>query len=89
MSFQCFPNPTRSATEFQYYLPESSEVTMTIFNILGQQVKRLVHRTEGPGLKNVIWDGRDNQGRLVGAGVFFCRLQTGAHEHSQKIIWLR
>jgi hypothetical protein len=89
LSFQCFPNPTKSATVFQYYLTEPSEVTLKIYNILGQQVKNLVHKTEGPGLKHVSWDGRDNQGRILGAGIYFCRMQAGKHEKIEKIILLK
>ncbi|MCK4941714.1 T9SS type A sorting domain-containing protein, partial [candidate division WOR-3 bacterium] len=89
LSFQCYPNPAKSATAFQYYLTEPSEVTLKIYNILGQQVKNLVHKTEGPGLKHVSWDGRDNQGRLLGAGIYFCRMQVGKHEKIEKIILLK
>lgn len=88
-SLQCFPNPARQATTFKYCLTEPSVVTLAIYNILGQQVRSLVRQTERPGQKNVIWDGRDNQGRMLGTGIYFCRLQAGTCEYSQKVIWLK
>jgi poly-gamma-glutamate capsule biosynthesis protein CapA/YwtB (metallophosphatase superfamily) len=88
-SFQCFPNPARSTITFHYYLTETVNVNLIIYNILGQQVRSLVDDREDPGTRSAIWDGRDSRGRLLGAGIYFCQLQTGTDVQSQKIVWLK
>jgi hypothetical protein len=88
-AFLSFPNPTKSEITFQYYLGEPIEVTMRIFNILGQEVKTLCHDNQTAGYKKLMWDGCDNQGRRLGAGIYFCRIQAGKYQHSEKIILLK
>lgn len=87
--FQSFPNPATSSVTIRYQLSATSGVTLQMYNVLGQQVRTLVNKTQTPGLKSAIWDGRDNQGRKLGAGVYFCRLQTAGFKQSQKIVWLK
>ena len=72
--------------KIQYYLTETAKVVLKIYNILGQEVKTLVNEKQVRGQKTVIWDGRDNQGRTIGSGIYFCRLQAGAYEQSKKLI---
>ncbi|MGB7053936.1 MAG: CapA family protein [bacterium] len=88
-SFQCYPNPTRSGITFQYYLTETTEVTMRIYNVLGQEVRTLNTGTQSAGRKTVLWNGLDAQGRILGAGIYFCRMQAGEHEQSVKVILLK
>ena len=88
-AFLSFPNPTKSEITFQYYLGEPIEVTMRIYNILGQEVKTLCHDNQTAGYKKLMWDGCDNQGRRLGAGIYFCRIQAGKYQHSEKIILLK
>ncbi len=87
--FQSYPNPTSSTMKIQYNLTETAKVVLKIYNILGQEVKTLVNEKQAIGQKTVIWDGRDNQGRTIGSGIYFCRLQAGAYEQSKKLIWLK
>jgi poly-gamma-glutamate capsule biosynthesis protein CapA/YwtB (metallophosphatase superfamily) len=88
-SLRSFPNPAKSAITFQYNLTEPAEVNLNVYNILGQEVRALSNGIQTAGYKKVIWDGRDNHGRLLGAGVYFCRLQVGTQEQSQKVVWLK
>ena len=60
-----------------------------MYNALGQEVRTLVQEVQPVGVKTVIWDGRDNRGRVVGAGTYFCRLQAGAQEQTRRIVLLR
>ena len=89
VTFLSFPNPTMSEIMFQYYLSEPVEVQIRIYNILGQEVKTLYHDTQAPGRKKLMWDGCDARGRRLGAGIYFCRIQAGKFQHSEKIILLK
>jgi poly-gamma-glutamate synthesis protein (capsule biosynthesis protein) len=87
-SFQIYPNPTTSFPLIQYNLLKSTKVVLKIYNILGQEVKTLLNGLQTQGQKNITWNGRDNQRRVVPSGVYFCRLQVGDSNQSQKIILL-
>ncbi|KPJ71210.1 hypothetical protein AMJ52_08805, partial [candidate division TA06 bacterium DG_78] len=84
-----FPNPTHSTTTIQYTLTESAHVILKIYNVLGQEVKTLVNETQTRGPKTFLWDGRDNQGRMLGSGIYFCRLHAGDFGQSRKVIWVK
>jgi hypothetical protein len=87
--FQIFPSPTHSTTTIQYTLTESAHVILKIYNVLGQEIKTLVNETQTYGPKTVVWDGRDNQGRFLSSGIYFCRLHAGDFEQSKKLIWVK
>ncbi|MCG3121638.1 MAG: hypothetical protein ALAOOOJD_04841 [bacterium] len=73
---QNFPNPFNPQTMIQYQLPEASRVTLTIYNLFGQEVRTLVAGQREAGYHAEIWDGRDDFGRKVASGVYFYRLSA-------------
>jgi len=77
---QNYPNPFNASTTIRYHLPavshQRSAVSLKIYNILGRQVKTLVDEKQPAGNFRVLWDGRDNSGRDVSSGVYFCRLEV-------------
>ncbi len=86
---QNYPNPFNHATTIDYQLGMNTEVVLRIYNALGQEVRMLVDRTEGPGLKSVAWDGRDDRGRPVASGVYVYRLRAGNQLQSRKLLLLK
>ncbi|MFQ6673907.1 MAG: FlgD immunoglobulin-like domain containing protein, partial [Fidelibacterota bacterium] len=86
---QNHPNPFNPVTALRYDLPERSEVTITIYDILGRQVKTLVHGMEEPGHKTVMWDGTNHLGQQVSAGVYLYAIQAGGFTQTRKMILLR
>ncbi len=85
---QNYPNPFNPITTIAYRLPHSSEVVLTIHNLLGQEVRRLVSEIQAPGNKWMTWDGRDNQGDMVGAGVYIYSIRTGTTIETRKMVRL-
>lgn len=80
---QNFPNPFTpgvSPTIFTYHLDADSRVTLSVFNLIGQEVVRLVDRMEERGTHRVAWDGSDGSGNFVPAGFYFYKLDTGEIE---------
>lgn len=80
---QNFPNPFSpgvSPTIFTYHLDADSRVTLSVFNLIGQEVVRLVDRVEERGTHRVAWDGSDANGNFVPAGFYFYKLDTGEIE---------
>ena len=94
--YQNYPNPFNSTTVIGYSVPEidSEErlrrTTLRIYNILGQEVKTLVDNIQDPGGYQAAWDGRDDVGRAVASGIYFCRLTTGANLYDmRKLVLLK
>jgi hypothetical protein len=87
--FQSFPNPFNDQTVIEYQLPKTVEVSLEIYNILGQRVRTLVEKEEQNGSVKVIWNGEDDSGRNLGSGIYFCRLKAGNLEQTQKMVLLK
>jgi hypothetical protein len=83
--FQNRPNPFNPETEISYYLPEGCEVNLTIYNILGRRVKTLFEGHQNAGMKTLVWDGKDDQGKQLSSGIYFYRLQAGYFNQTKKM----
>lgn len=90
---QNYPNPFNSATLIRYHLPAASNrpatVNLKIYNTLGQEVRTLVDKRQGPGNYEVVWDGRDRWGNLLPSGIYFYLLKVGDHSLSKKMLLLQ
>jgi flagellar hook assembly protein FlgD len=64
-------------------------VELVIYNVLGQQVRRLVSGDYGAGNHTVRWDARDDRGGEAAAGVYFYRLRAGDFVQARKMLLLR
>jgi len=69
-----FPNPANPGTTIQYALHASSEVKLEIYNILGQQVRRLLDEERSAGTFSMQWDGKNDYGLFVASGTYIVRL---------------
>ena len=74
--FQNFPNPFNSVTTIQYNVPEESRVNLRIYNLLGEEVKKLVDKNKPAGTYSVQWDGRDSYGRRVSSGIYIYKIEA-------------
>ncbi len=89
---QNYPNPFNAETKIRYTLAAEAahrRTTLRIYNILGQEIRSLVDDVQGAGDHIVQWDGRDQNGRAVSTGVYFCRLQAGPSSQTKKMVLLR
>lgn len=65
-----FPNPFASSTTIYYNLPERSNVRLEIYNAAGERVRLLVDAPQNEGQQQIVWDGRDESGQEVSAGLY-------------------
>ncbi|MBA7570543.1 hypothetical protein ES708_12295 [subsurface metagenome] len=86
---QNFPNPFNPETTISYYASESSHVTISIFNIVGQNVRTLVETVQPAGSYTITWDGKDNTGSLVTSGIYFCRMEAGNFSQTRKLMFMK
>jgi hypothetical protein len=73
---QNFPNPFNPATTIGYFLGENSHVTMTVYNMLGQPVKKLTDEARNAGYNETVWAGNNETGSSVTSGVYFYRIEA-------------
>jgi hypothetical protein len=81
---QNFPNPFNPTTTIRYGLPVPSYVTLTVYNILGEQVAVPVHENQEAGFHDVRLDGT-----RLSSGVYFYRLKAGSYAATKRLILLR
>ncbi|MBI4811065.1 MAG: choice-of-anchor D domain-containing protein [Ignavibacteriales bacterium] len=73
---QNYPNPFNPTTTIRYSLPFSSNVTIKVFNIIGQEVITLIDGIESSGYKAAIWNGNDQNGNQVPSGTYLYRIEA-------------
>jgi len=85
-----YPNPMSSEARIEYALPKASSVDLTVYNISGQVVRRLLSEpSKSPGRYSVRWDGRNGLSQRVPAGVYFYRLNAGSFSETRKLVVIR
>ncbi|MGH7497206.1 MAG: FlgD immunoglobulin-like domain containing protein [bacterium] len=84
---QSFPNPFSSSTAIPYRLKRESHVRVTILDILGREVRKLVVGSQIAGSHNIFWDGRNNFGKRVASGIYLYKLQAGDESRVRKMIF--
>jgi len=86
---QNYPNPFNPETTLRYDLPENSLVNITIYDMLGREVKTLINHTQDAGYRSVIWDATNNYGKPVSAGVYLYQIQAGEYISTKKMVLLK
>ena len=82
---QNYPNPFNPSTAFQYNIPESGLIELTITDVLGRKVITLLDGYQRSGKHNVLWTGKDAYGNQVPSGVYFYNLKYGSKIISKKM----
>ncbi|NLI16700.1 MAG: T9SS type A sorting domain-containing protein [candidate division Zixibacteria bacterium] len=86
---QNYPNPFNPETNIEFALPKGGNVSIEVFNVLGQKVKTLISEYKDAGTYSVRWDGTNNNGMAVPSGVYFYRMVTEGFSQTNKMIMLR
>ncbi|MEE1572888.1 MAG: T9SS type A sorting domain-containing protein, partial [Candidatus Neomarinimicrobiota bacterium] len=84
-----YPNPFNPITTLRYNLPEDTQVTLTVYDLMGREVTQLVNTTQEPGFKSVQWDATDSFGKPVSAGVYLYQVRAGSFVQTKKIVLLK
>jgi hypothetical protein len=84
------PNPAAGSTTIHYALPTGDhKVRVDIFSAGGRLVRRLIDCRQSGGARHVVWDGMDENGTDVAAGIYYCRLCAKGAEKKLKIVVIR
>ncbi|MFQ5637076.1 MAG: DNRLRE domain-containing protein [bacterium] len=86
---QNYPNPFNITTRINFSLPEKSDVSLRIYNLKGELVRTLVQGKKEPGQYRILWDGKNDRGRIVASGLYIYRVKAGRWEDSKKLTLLK
>ncbi len=86
---QNFPNPFNPTTQIRFGIPEAGNVTLKIYNSVGQLVKTLVDGNMSEGFHQVTWDATDSNGGKLSSGVYFYRITAGSFSQVNKMLLLK
>jgi len=83
---QIVPNPFNSFTSIRYYLPQTMYVEVRVYSLRGEEVALLLNRIQLAGDYSLIWQGTNNAGETLSAGIYICRLKAAENILHHKII---
>ncbi|UCE05147.1 MAG: T9SS type A sorting domain-containing protein [bacterium] len=86
---QNYPNPFNPSTTIEFHVPIKTEVSIEIYNILGQKIRTLVQTVKPAGFYQIQWDGSNDIGQLTAGGLYFYRMKAGKYSAVKKMVLLR
>ncbi len=89
MLSQNYPNPFNTGTTISYALNQPGDVTVEVFNVLGQRIWDTAFGYQDTGRYSVFWDGRNANGRTVSSGIYFYRLSLDDQFRTKKMVLLK
>ncbi len=84
-----YPNPFNPETNIEYQLPKTSDVSIKIYNINGQEIATLVNESQNPGIYKIKWNGKNSTGTKVSSGIYLVSMITPEFTKTQKITLIR
>ena len=82
------PNPFRDRVTIRFDLPVAGDADLAVFDVTGRRVRTVVRGRLDAGRYAPVWDGRDDHGSRVAAGVYFVRLRAGDFTATRKSVRL-
>jgi len=92
---QNYPNPFNPTAAFnptatiRFDLPEASQVSLIVYDVLGREIANLVERDMEPGIHSIIWNAKDKAGRNLPSGLYIARIVTPIYTRSIKMVLLK
>jgi len=84
-----YPDPFRDQTTIRYKIARREDVTIKIFNSLGQEVITLLQGVQQPNSYYVSWNGRDKFGNTCKSGLYYCQLRTSGGILTEKMLFVK
>lgn len=86
---QNYPNPFNPATTIRYQIKDADNVLLSVYNMKGQLVNRIVNRFHKQGYYSTQWNGRDAKGRMAASGVYVYQLQSGRFVKTLRMLMVK
>ncbi|MCH7574349.1 MAG: T9SS type A sorting domain-containing protein [Candidatus Marinimicrobia bacterium] len=86
---QNYPNPFNPETKIVYDMHEAGNVSLVVYNVLGQEVRTLFSGMKSVGTHETVWDGKDRNGKAMMSGVYFYTLKSAGFKAVRKMVLLK
>jgi hypothetical protein len=87
--YQNYPNPFNPETRIEYTLKKAGHVTVHIYNVLGEKVKRLLDQDQSAGFYQINWDGKNDKGKSVSSGLYLYKLEVNGFSQAKRMLLLK
>jgi hypothetical protein len=87
--FNNYPNPFNPVTNITYDIPEVSDVTLEIYNVMGQRVRTLATGSHEPGRYQIMWNATNDYGQGLSSGMYIYRIQAGDFVSVKKLVLMK
>jgi len=84
-----YPNPFNPSTMIEYGLPNTGHVKVLIYDIMGHAVKSLVNEVQKSGWHSIRWNGTDDSGVIISAGMYFGVIATEINRETIKLMYIK
>ncbi|MBN2379107.1 S8 family serine peptidase [candidate division WOR-3 bacterium] len=88
-SLECLPLGSFGGARILLGMPVAQHVNLKVYDVTGREIKTLISGEKPAGLHEILWEGCDDAGRSVSAGVYFVRMETGKFQSNKKVTLLR
>jgi PKD repeat protein len=86
---QNIPNPFNPTTEIHFALPKTEHVSLSIYNLVGQELRAIVNEHKEAGQHVVVWDGKDKSGNILPTGIYIYKIKAGDFIQVKKLLLLK
>ena len=87
--FQNYPNPFNAQTTIRFEVPNGEWINLSVYNTIGQRIRTLLNEKKKAGQYAISWDGTDENGNLLGNGIYFYRITAGDFKYTKKALLLK
>ena len=84
-----YPNPFNPQTTIAFTTKETGNVSIVIYNVVGQKIRTLVNKSYNSGQHRVVWNGKNDFNKTVGSGIYFYNMRNGKYTSTKKMILLK
>ena len=86
---QNYPNPFNPVTSIGFELPERTDISLVVYDLLGKKVKTLVNQNLGTGSYQIKWNGLSDHGEMLPSGMYFYELNSSDFRSVKKLILVK
>ena len=84
-----YPNPFNPVTNIVYDIPEVTDVTLEIYNVMGQRVRTLAQGSHEAGRYQIVWNATNDLGQALSSGMYIYRIQAGDFVSVKKLVLMK
>jgi len=84
-----YPNPFNPYTTIVFDIPKETNITLTIYDVMGRVVKELINENIQAGTHRVLWNGTNDNGQPIPSGMYFCQLKSDDYLETMKLVLLK